>query len=168
MMTSPTVDDLLEGFIAALQNEIMPHVGSPKAYTMCQMLQSLIQEVRQVMPVYDTYVAEEHNGMTRVLRETAAVLGSVNGPEADRIRERAATLGAKADVPMPPDQEPIRAAHRELGYALQDSITDLDVLQRAGHSEADAALQVIRGHLMGRIVRDTETITAGAGMAGRG
>jgi hypothetical protein len=106
--------------------------------------------------------------MTRVLRETAAVLGSVNGPEADRIRERAATLGSKADVPMPPDQEPIRAAHRELGYALQDCITDLDVLQRAGHSEADAALQVIRGHLMGRIVRDTETITAGAGMAGRG
>ena len=86
MMTSPTVDDLLEGFIVALQNEIMPHVGSPKAYTMCQMLQSLIQEVRQVVPVYDTYVAEEHNGMTRVLRETAAVLGSVNGPEADRIR----------------------------------------------------------------------------------
>jgi hypothetical protein len=106
--------------------------------------------------------------MTRVLRETAAVLGSVNGPEADRIRERAATLGSKVDVPMPPNQEPIRAAHRELGYALQDCITDLDVLQRAGHSEADAALQVIRGHLMGRIVRDTETITAGAGMAGRG
>ena len=95
MMTSPTVDDLLEGFIAALQNEIMPHVGSPKAYTMCQMLQSLIQEVRQVVPVYDTYVAEEHNGMTKVLRETAAALGSVNGEEADRIRERAATLGAR-------------------------------------------------------------------------
>jgi hypothetical protein len=168
MMTNPTVDDLLEGFIVALQNEIMPFVDSPKAQAMCQMLQSLIQEVRQVLPVYDTYIADEHNDMTKVLRDVATALGSVNGPEADRIRHRAATLGAKADVPTPLDQEPIRAAHRELSFALQDCMTDLDVLQRAGHPEGDTALQVIRGHLMGRIVRDTQTITVGAGMAGRG
>jgi hypothetical protein len=168
MMTNPKVDDLLEGFIVALQNEIMPFVSSPKAQAMCQMMQSLIQEVRQVLPVYDQYIAEEHNEMTKVLRDVAAALGSVGGPEADRIRARASSLGAKADVPMPPDQEPIRAAHRELSYALQDCITDLDVLQRAGHAEGDAALQAIRGHLMGRIVRDTATITVGAGMAGRG
>lgn len=167
-MTNPTVDDLLEGFIAALQNEIMPFVDSPKAQAMCQMLQSLIQEVRQVLPVYDTYIADEHNEMTKVLRDVAAALGSVSGPEADRIRQRAATLGAKADVPMPTDQEPIRVAHRELGFALQDCITDLDVLQRAGHSEGDVALQAIRSHLMTRVVRDTETITVGSGMAGRG
>lgn len=168
MITNPTVDDLLEGFIVALQDEIMPFVSSPKAQVMCQMLQSLIQEVRQVLPVYDTYIADEHNEMTRVLRDVAVALGNVSGPEADRIRKRAATLGSKPDVPMPLNQEPIRAAHRELGFALQDCITDLDVLQRAGHSEGDVALQVIRGHLMSRIVRDTETITVGAGMAGRG
>ena len=167
-MTNPNVDDLLEGFIVALQNEIMPFVGSPKAQAMCQMMQSLIQEVRQVLPVYDQFIAEEHNEMTQVLRDVAAALGDVSGPEADRIRARATSLGAKADVPMPPDQEPIRAAHRELSYALQDCITDLDVLQRAGQTEGDVALQVIRGHLMGRIVRDTATITVGAGMAGRG
>ena len=168
MMTNPTIDDLLEGFIVALQNEIMPFVESPKAQAMCQMLQSLIQEVRQVLPVYDTYIADEHNEMTKVLRATAVALESISGPESDRIRQRAATLGAKVDVPMPPDQEPIRAAHRELSFALQDCITDLDVLQRAGHPEGDVALQVIRGHLMGRIVRDIQTITVGAGMAGRG
>jgi len=168
MMTNPTLDDLLEGLIVSLENEIMPHVGSPKAYTMCQRVQSLIQEVRQAMPVYDTYIAQEHNGMTKVLRDVAAALGDTTGPEADRIRTRATTLGTKADVPMPADQEPIRAAHQELGYALQDCITDLDVLQRAGNTRADTALQSIRAHLLPRIVRDVATLTMAGGMAGRG
>jgi hypothetical protein len=168
MMTNPTLDDLLEGLIVSLQNEIMPHVSSPKAHVMCQMVQSLIQEVRQALPVYDIYIAEEHNGMIQVLRDVAAALGDSTGPEADRIRARASTLGALADVPMPADQKPIRAAHRELGYALQDCITDLDVLQRAGNTRADTALQSIRAHIMPRIVRDVETLTIAGGMAGRG
>jgi hypothetical protein len=168
MMTNPSLDDLLEGLIVSLENEIMPHVGSPKAYTMCQMVQSLIQEVRQAMPVYDTYIAQEHNQMTQVLRDVAAALGDTTGPEADRIRQRANALGAKADVPMPADQVPIRAAHQELGYALQDCITDLDVLQRAGNGRADTALQSIRAHLLPRIVRDVATLTMAGGMAGRG
>ena len=75
MMTNPTLDNLLEGLIVSLENEIMPHVSSPKAHVMCQMVQSLIQEVRQALPVYDTYVAEEHNQMTQVLRDVAAALG---------------------------------------------------------------------------------------------
>jgi hypothetical protein len=45
MMTNPTLDDLLEGLIVSLENEIMPHVSSPKAHVMCQMVQSLIQVV---------------------------------------------------------------------------------------------------------------------------
>ena len=75
MMTNPTLDDLLEGLIVSLENEIMPHVSSPKAHVMCQMVQSLIQEVRQALPVYDTYVAQEHNEMTQVLRDVAGALG---------------------------------------------------------------------------------------------
>ena len=168
MMTNPTLDDLLEGLIVSLENEIMPHVSSPKAHVMCQMVQSLIQEVRQSLPVYDTYVAQEHNQMTQVLRDVAAALGDTTGPEADRIRARATTLGALANVPMPADQEPIRAAHRELSYALQDCMTDLDVLQRAGNTRADTALQSIRAHILPRIVRDVETLTIAGGMAGRG
>jgi len=168
MMTNPTLDDLLEGLIVSLQNEIMPHVSSPKAHVMCQMVQSLIQEVRQVLPVYDTYIAEEHNDMTRVLCDVAVALGDSTGPEADRIRERANTLGALPNVPMPADQVPIRAAHRELSYALQDCMTDLDVLQRAGNTRADTALQSIRAHILPRIVRDVETLTMAGGMAGRG
>ncbi len=168
MMTNPTIDDLLEGFIVALQNEIMPFVSNPKAQAMCQMMQSLVQEVRQVLPVYDEFVAQEHNEMTKVLRDVADALGGATGTEADRIRERALVLGTRENVPLPSDQAPIRAAHRELSYALQDSMTDLDVLQRAGDTRADVALQHIRTHLMSRIVRDTATITVGAGMAGRG
>ena len=167
-MTNPTLDDLLEGLIVSLQNEIMPHVSSPKAHVMCQMVQSLIQEVRQVLPVYDTYIAQEHNEMTQVLRDVAAALGDSTGPEADRIRTRVTTLGALANVPMPANQEPIRAAHRELSFALQDCITDLDVLQRAGNTRADTALQSIRAHILPRIVRDVETLTIAGGMAGRG
>ena len=168
MMTNPTLDDLLEGLIVSLQNEIMPHVSSPKAHVMCQMVQSLIQEVRQVLPVYDTCIAQEHNEMTQVLRDVAAALGDSTGPEADRIRTRATTLGALANVPMPANQEPIRAAHRELSFALQDCITDLDVVQRAGNTRADTALQSIRAHILPRIVRDVETLTIAGGMAGRG
>lgn len=168
MMTNPTLDDLLEGLIVSLENEIMPHVSSPKAHVMCQMVQSLIQEVRQAIPVYDTYIAEEHNDMTKVLRDVAAALGDSPGPEADRIRARAATLGALPDVPMPAVQNPIRAAHRELGYALQDCMTDLDVLQRAGNKRADTALQSIRAHILPRIARDVKTLTIAGGMAGRG
>ena len=106
--------------------------------------------------------------MTQVLRDVAAALGDTTGPEADRIRARATTLGALANVPMPADQAPIRAAHRELSYALQDCMTDLDVLQRAGNTRADTALQSIRAHLLPRIVRDVETLTIAGGMAGRG
>jgi hypothetical protein len=168
MMTKPLVDDLLEGLIVALENEIIPFITSPKAQSTGLMMQSIIQEIRQVLPVFDTYIAIEHNQMTQVLKDMSAALDGVNGAEADRIRDRAKTLGARADVVVPVDQEPIRASHRELGYALQDNMTDLDVLQRAGETKADVALQILRAHLMPRIVRDVEILTVGAGVAGRG
>ena len=47
-------------------------------------------------------------------------------------------------------------------------MTDLDVLQRAGETKADAALQILRTHLLPRLVHDVETLTVGAGVAGRG
>ena len=46
------------------------------------------------------------------------------------------------------------AAHRELGLALQDDMVDLDELQRSGDTDADATLDVIRGHLGPRLVRE--------------
>ena len=168
MMTKPLVDDLLEGLIIALENEIIPFITSPKAQSTGLMMQSIIQEIRQILPVFDTYIAIEHNQMTQVLKDMSAAIEGVSGPEADRIRDRAKTLGVRPDVVVPEDQAPIRESHRELGYALQENMTDLDVLQRAGEAKADVALQILRTHLMPRIVRDVETLTVGAGVAGRG
>jgi hypothetical protein len=55
-----------------------------------------------------------------------------------------------------------------LGYALQDTITDLDVLQRAGNTNADAALNTLRSFLMPTIVNHVSAISVGGGMVGRG
>ena len=168
MNTTPTVDDILEGLIVALQNEIIPHLGNPKSMATAMMMQSLIQQVRQVLPMMDAAVAQEHNQMTQTLRDVATMLGDVSGPEADRIRDRAATLGALADVPVPVDQAPVRESHSRLGYGLQETIADLDVLQRAGHASADAALQRLREYLMPTILNNIAAISVGGGMVGRG
>lgn len=168
MNTSPTVDELLEGLIVALGNEVMPFVSSPKAQATVLMMQSLMQQIRQALPVYDVHIAEEHNSMTRTLREIADALSGIDGPEADRIRDRASRLGALPDVPVPQDPAPVRQAHRTLGYALQDTMVDLDALQRAGNQQADHGLQILRAHLMPRIMRDVATVTVGGGMVGRG
>ena len=168
MNTTPTIDDILEGLIVALQNEIIPHLSNAKSVATAMMMQSLVQQVRQVLPMMDAAIANEHNEMTRTLRETAALLGNVAGSEADRIRERAATLGNLADVPVPVDQSPVRDAHARLGYALQDTISDLDVLQRAGHASADAALNRVREFLLPTILQNIAAISVGGGMVGRG
>jgi len=83
------VDDLLEGLLIALENEIIPFISSPKAQSTGLMMQSIIQEIRQILPVFDTYIAIEHNQMTQVLRDMSAALDGVTGAEADRIRDRA-------------------------------------------------------------------------------
>lgn len=168
MNTVPTVDDLLEGFIIALSNEIMPFLNNPKAVATAAMMQSLLQEVRQVLPIFDKTIAEEHNQMTQTLRDVAAKLEGIGGAEADRIRERAASLGSLADVAIPVDQQPIRDAHQKLGYALQDTISDLDVLQRAGETKADEALNRLREFLTPTIINHVTAISVGGGMVGRG
>jgi predicted signal transduction protein with EAL and GGDEF domain len=157
MNTTPSIDDLLEGLIVGLQNEIIPHLSNAKSVATAMMMQSLIQQVRQVLPMLDASVAHEHNEMTRTLREVASLLG-----------ERAASLGSRADVAIPADQTPVRAAHAQLGYGLQDTISDLDVLQRAGHATADAALHRVREFLMPTIMQNIAAISIGGGMIGRG
>lgn len=168
MNTSPTIDEMLEGFMIAISEELLPALSNPKAQATALMMQSLIQQLRQTLPVYDMYVADEHNAMTQVLRDIATTLDGVSGPEANRIHERAATLGKLADVPVPIDPSPVRDAHRALGFALQDTLTDLDVLQRAGETKADAALLVLRSHLGPRAIRDVATATIPGGFVGRG
>jgi hypothetical protein len=166
--TSPSIDQLLEGVIISISTDIVPNLVNPKAHATAQMMQSILQGVRQLLPVYDQYLAEEHNQMMGVLRDVAATIGESSGSAADRIRERAATLGQGDEIPIPLDRDAVMVAHRELGLALQADMIDLDELQRAGDSDANAALDVIRGHLGPRLVRDVQTFLVGDAMVGRG
>jgi hypothetical protein len=168
MFTSPSVDDLLDGLISALQDDIVPNVTNAKAYATALMMQSVIQQIRQVLPVQAGYLVDEHNAMTKVLRDTADALGHAAGDEADRVRARAAELGDRADLPTPLATDALASAHRELTSAIVANMTDLDVLQRAGDERADASLRVMRAHLGPRYVRDVQTVIVGAGMIGRG
>ena len=81
---------------------------------------------------------------------------------------RQAVFAIPTDVPVPVDQEPVRAAHQKLGFALQDTISDLDVLQRAGETKADEALTRLRMFLMPTIINHVTAISVGGGMVGRG
>jgi hypothetical protein len=168
MNTSPSIDDILAGVIMAIDDDILPALGNAKAQATAVMMQSLLQGLRQLIPVHDERLVDEHNAMTRVLCEMAEVLGGVDGPAADRVRKRADTLGRRDDLPSPLDRESATSAHHELGCALETSLVDLDELQRAGESSADAALQVLRAHLGARYLRDVETFTVGEGFVGRG
>jgi hypothetical protein len=167
MNTSPSIDQMLAGIIMSIDDEILPALNNPKAYATAQMMQSLIQSIRQTLPVMDEQIVDEHNDMIRTLRDTAAVLGDVEGPAADRVRERAAVYGDWADLPPPPDADVVVAAHTELGRAIEATFLDLDELQRAGVTSADDAVQVVRAHLGPRYVRDAQTVMVGEGMLGR-
>jgi hypothetical protein len=166
--TSPSIDQMLEGVLISISNDIIPNLLNPKAQASAQMMQSVIQGIRQLLPVYDQYLAEEHNQMMEVLRSVAGAIESSSGDAADRIRERAATLGQRAEIPTPIDRDTLMAAHRELGFALQASMIDLDELQRGGDTDADAGLAMIRGHLGPRIMRDVQTFLVGEALVGRG
>lgn len=171
MNTSPGIDGMIEGVIFGLANEVMPFVSNERAAATVAMMQSILQAVRQTLPIYDAAMIEEHNAMTATLRSMAEKLDGVAGPEADRLRERAATLGQRADYPAPPDRAEVARAHTELGRALESSIADLDVIQRSATpdaSSADQALGVIRAHLAPRYLRDFQAVTVGAGFLGRG
>jgi hypothetical protein len=168
MNTSPSMDDMLAGVIVSLDQDILPELASPKAQATAAMMQQLLQSVRQMLPVYDQRLAEEHNAMTQTLRDTAEVLADTTGVAADRIRDRAAELGGLDDLAMPADRAAVMAAHRELGHGLESTMLDLDELQRAGESVADDALQVVRGHLGPRFVADVEMLIVGDGFVGRG
>jgi hypothetical protein len=131
-------------------------------------MQSVIQGIRQLLPVYDQYLAEEHNQMMGVLRDVAGAIDGSSGAAADRIRERAATLGQGDEIPIPLDREAVMAAHRQLGLALQQSMIDLDELQRAGDTGADQGLEMVREHMGPRIMRDVQTFLVGDALLGRG
>ena len=167
MNTTPSIDELLEGLIFALSDEILPYLNNEKSQATAVMMQSVIQEIRQLLPVFDAYVAQEHNEMTKVLRDVASLVGDIDSDASLRISERGATLGAVADVPVPENND-VNSAHRVLGFALQDTLRDLDELQRKGFTVADDALDTVRSYLYPTFVRYANTVSVEGGMVGRG
>ena len=97
MNTSPSIDDLLEGVIKVLGEEVPPAVTGAKPQASTAMAMSLLQTVRQLLPVYDEYLVEEHNDMISVLADTAAALG--NDEIAALSPDDVAALAEEADRP---------------------------------------------------------------------
>ena len=62
----------------------------------------------------------------------------------------------------------VMAAHRELGFALQAMMIDLDELQRGGDADAETGLGIVREHMGPRIMRDVQTFLVGDALLGRG
>lgn len=168
MYTTPSVQDMIEGIIVSLNNDILPELRSQKAQTCAVMMQTLLQCIGQLAPVQQQLMAAEHNAMTATLRDVAAIVGESSGAAADRLRQRAATLGARPDTAPIPSYDAIATDHRELSQGLVETLEDLDELIRCGNGVAEAALLRLREHLGPRTAQEYGTFIVGQGMAGRG
>ena len=58
MNSSPSIDQMLAGVLIAIDDEILPALNNPKAAATAQMVQSLIQGVRQMLPVVDEQLVD--------------------------------------------------------------------------------------------------------------
>jgi hypothetical protein len=169
MWTSPSTQELIEGIIVALNNDVVPDLRSDKAQTAIGMIQVLLQCIAQKTPVEQQAMAAEHNAMTAVLRDVGELAGGKGLAASGRIRERAVTLGGRPDMPAIPSYAEIWAAHLELSKALTATLDDIDELLRAGpNPAAEAALTRLRVHLGPRTAQEFATYVVGAGMVGRG
>jgi len=168
MYTTPSIQDMVEGIVVSLNADILPELQSQKAQTCAIMMQTLLQCIAQLAPVQQQLMAAEHNEMTATLRDVAAIVGESGGPEAERIRERAQTLGARPDTAPIPSYDEIATDHRELSQGLIETLDDLDGLIRGGNSTGEAALARLRQHLGPRTMQEYGTFVVGQGMAGRG
>lgn len=168
MFSKPTSSDLLEGVIVSLQNDVLPAVASERVQVLVVIMQGVIQNVRQRIEVEQQHMAAEHNEMTALFREMAAALGETPGPEADRVRGRADTLGGRPAMPGVPAFAELNGAYAALSEGLVETMRDLDALIRGGNPAATRALDLMRAYLGRRIVADLSVNLVGAGMVGRG
>jgi len=168
MLTTPSIAEVIDGIQISLARDIMPEVKSANAQTCVVMIQALLQTIAQRVPVEQQLMAAELNEMTAALRDVAGLIGSSSGSAAESIRDRAKTLGGRPDVPPVPSFDEVNTTHRELSQAIVDSLADIDVLLRAGQSDAEPALARLRQHIAPRTLQEFGVYTIGAGMAGRG
>lgn len=167
MFTRPSADDILEGCIVAIQNDLLPNLMSERAQVSAVMMQALLQSVRQRLPTEQQILANEHNQMVELFGKVAQ---SVQGdePAAQRLRERAKAKGACEQVPVPMSPDELSDRYRDLSQGLVETMDDLDELLRNGDERAEPILASVRSYLAQRTATDFATLVVGAGMAGRG
>lgn len=168
MFVEPSPDSLIDAVQVSLMNDILPQCTNEKAQVAVVMMQTVLQMARQLIPVVQQNMAEEHNAMVALFQDMAKVMADSPGPEAGRLRARAAEFGARPLFAPLPAYAEITAAHHDLNAALVDTMRDLDALIRGGDRAAEEALQRFRNTFGPRIARDFGTVVVGAGMAGRG
>jgi hypothetical protein len=168
MFTKPSPADMIDGVIASLNRDIIPELTSQKAVVAVIMMQALLEGVKQRIPVEVQLMAAEYNQMGALYRQMGSTIGDSADPAAERIRQRATTLGARAEMPAVPAYDDLLATYREFSEGLIATIDDLDALIVAGNARAEATLQELRGYLGNRTVSEFTTYLVGAGMAGRG
>lgn len=167
MLTHPSSDELLEGCIISLQNDILPHLANEHAQVSAVMMQALLQCVRQRIPVEQQIMAAEHNQLTALFRDIEP-LANAESEAGKRLRDRARSCGSRNDLPTPPAFDDVVTGYRDLSQAVVDTLDDLDALIAAGDAAASDALLKLRTYLGQRTATDFSTLVVGAGMAGRG
>lgn len=170
MYTKPTISDLIRAVMISLNKDIAPDLTSSRSKVAVLMAQTLLQSAIQRLDADPGIVAAEHNEMTALYRSLAATLGDQQGEAAERVRQRATTLGALPDVPAPYPAAELMDLHRKLSEGLIGTLDDLDGMLRAGQesTRAQAALEQLRGHLMIRTAREFQTQMVNPGsLAGR-
>ena len=167
MLTHPSSDELLEGCIISLQNDILPHLANEHAQVCAVMMQALLQCARQRIPVEQQIMAAEHNQLIALFRDLAP-LANAESPAGKRLRERAQSCGARDELPTPPAFDDVVVSYRDLSQAVVETLDDLDALIAEGDPAASDALLKVRTYLGQRTATDFGTLVVGAGMAGRG
>lgn len=167
MLTHPSSDELLEGCIISLQNDILPYLANEHAQVCAVMMQALLQCARQRIPVEQQIMAAEHNQLISLFRDLAP-LANAESESGKRLRERAQSCGSREELAVPPAFDDVVSRYRDLSQAVVETLDDLDTLISEGDQSAQEALLRVRTYLGQRTATDFATLVVGAGMAGRG
>jgi hypothetical protein len=169
MFTRPTIVEVIEGVMTSLVQDLGPELQTTQAKIRLQLNQTLLQCVIQRIQQEPQLMVTEHNEMTALYRALADRLRDSQGEAAVRIRERSEQLGKQADLPAPLAQTELAKAHSNLTAELVKTLGDLDELIRTGDASAADGLQLVRGHLALRSLRDFQALMVNQGaLVGRG
>lgn len=168
MYTRPSIQLLLRGVVAALHKDIAPELSSSRAQQSLLMSQILLQQAIQRLQSEPSILVAEHNEMTALYRRLSESLTDCAGEAAERIRQRGVTMGGQKDIPAPYPANELTDAHHRLSEGLIATLDDLDQLCSQESQRANAALEILRAHLMVRTLRDFQTLMVNPGtLAGR-